>query len=105
MLYDEVAEVLCASAGAFAAVPLPERDVVRRTAQLHGLIEGAGAVGPRHWRGRLSRHQAERWTAQLVDAVRAEALDPPRGSALRGWADHREPDGSCCRVGPRVRSC
>lgn len=93
VLYDEVAEVLCASAAAFAGVPLPDRDVLRRTAQLHALIEGGGAVGPRHWRGRLARLQAERWAGELVDGVRAGRLSPPAGSALVAWAQHQDPDG------------
>lgn len=93
VLYDEVAEVLTAAVCAWAGVPLPVRDVPRRTAQLHGLIEGGAAVGPRHWRGRLARLQTERWTGGLVDDVRAGRLQPPEGSALAAWAAYREPGG------------
>ena len=84
---------LCTSAAAFAGVPLAERDVPRRTAQLHALIEGAGAIGPRHWRGRLARVQAERWAGELVDGVRSGRLCPPTGSALAAWSEHRDLGG------------
>lgn len=93
VLYDEVAELLTTSVCAWAGVPLPVRDAARRTAQLHALIEGGAAIGPRHWRGRLARVQAERWTAGLIDAVRAGRLQPPENSAFTAWAAYREPDG------------
>lgn len=93
VLYDEVAELLTSAVCAWAGVPLPARDVPRRTAQLHALIEAGVAVGPRHWRGRIARRQLERWTAGLVDDVRAGRRRPPENSALAAWASYRDPDG------------
>jgi fatty-acid peroxygenase len=93
VLLDESARVLCRAVCSWAGVPLEERDVARRTAQLRALVEAPAAVGPRHWRGRRARSRLEGWLADLVDGVRAGSVAAPPGSALTVVAEHRGLDG------------
>ncbi|TDC83129.1 cytochrome P450 [Micromonospora sp. KC606] len=93
ILYDEVACVLMRAVCAWAGVPLAEREVARRTGEMHALITSATAIGPRHLRGLLSRRRAERWIGDLVERTRAGTLPVPQGSALRTIAEHRDAGG------------
>ncbi|TVP45647.1 MAG: cytochrome P450 [Gemmatimonadales bacterium] len=93
VLLDEVRPALCRAICAWSGVPLPESDLVRRTEDLSALIEAAGAVGPRHWKGRLARRRSERWIADLVRSVRSGTLAPPEGSPLEVIARYRSPKG------------
>lgn len=93
VLYDELPEVLTRAVCAWSGVPLAEGEVGRRARQLTAMFDGAGAIGPRHWRSRLARRSGERWIAELVQRVRAGRLDPPEGSALRVIAQHRDLEG------------
>src|SRR5262245_22524206 len=52
ILYDEARTVLTRAVCAWAGVPLPERDIARRAAQLGAMFEHAGSVGLRYWAGR-----------------------------------------------------
>ncbi|MFC0002692.1 cytochrome P450 [Micromonospora siamensis] len=92
-LYDEVGRILTRAVCAWAGVPLAERDVVRRTDELHAMIDGPAALGPRHWRGLLARRRGERWAGELVRQVRSGALPTPADGALRVIAEHRDAGG------------
>jgi hypothetical protein len=93
VLYDEVARVLMRAVCAWAGVPLAESDVARRTDDMHGMIEGPAAIGPRHWRGLLARARAERWMGQLVERERIGLMPVPADSALRVISEHRDAQG------------
>ncbi|MEV0330454.1 cytochrome P450 [Micromonospora echinospora] len=90
VLYDEVGQLLTRAVCAWAGVPLADRDVVRRTRDLHRMIEAPAALGPRHWRGRWARLRAEHWLAGIVERERVGLLPAPEGSALRVVAEHRD---------------
>lgn len=93
VLYDELHEVLTRIVCAWSGVQLQEAEVRRRTRELVAMFDAAGAIGPRHWWSRLARRSGERWSAEMVEAVRAGRLDPPEQSALRIIALHRDLDG------------
>ncbi len=93
VLLDAVHEVLCRTVCAWSGVPLAEEEVPQRTRQLVSMFEGAGAFGPRNWRGQLLRHSAEQWVRDLVEQVRSGRLDVAEGRPLRGVATHRGLDG------------
>ncbi|MBY8875138.1 cytochrome P450 [Micromonospora sp. PLK6-60] len=93
VLFDEVGRMLTRAVCAWAGVPLAEREVTRRTDDLHAMIDSAAALGPRHWRGRLARHRGEQWAGDLVERVRRGALPAPAGGALRAIAEHRDEAG------------
>jgi fatty-acid peroxygenase len=68
----------------------PERDVPIVAGALASLVDGFGAVGPRHWLARVSRRRLERWGADVVRAVRdgTQPVDPE--APLARLANHRE---------------
>ncbi|MEU7609511.1 cytochrome P450 [Micromonospora sp. NPDC049204] len=92
-LYDELGRLLTRVVCAWAGVPLPTSQVERRAVDLHAMIEGPAVVGPRHWRGRLARHRAERWLAGLIERTRVGLFPAPSGSALAVIAEHRDRRG------------
>lgn len=70
VLHDDMEHALCAAACRWAGIPVPAAEVPLRTRQLAALIEGAGAVGMRHWRAVVARNHLEDWLVHLVHAVR-----------------------------------
>nr|WP_264185562.1 cytochrome P450 [Roseicella aerolata] len=100
VLYDALPEVLTRAVCAWSGVPLAEGEAGRRSRELTAMFDGAGAIGPRHWRSRLARRSGERWIAGLVERVRAGRLEPPEGSALRVVALHQNLEGQ--PLHPRV---
>ncbi len=92
-LYDAMQPVLARAVCDWAGVPLPERDVARRTAELVSLFDDAGNVGIGHLRSRLSRRRASAWIAGLVRRHRAGERMFPVGSAAHGFATFADPDG------------
>ncbi|MBQ1075500.1 cytochrome P450 [Micromonospora sp. C31] len=93
VLHDEIGRMLTRTVCAWAGVPLAASEVHRRTAELHAMIEGPAALGPRHWRGRWGRRRGERWIGQVVERERIGTLPAPGGSALRVIAEHRDARG------------
>ena len=89
-LYREAREVLTRAVCAWTGVPLPEAEVSLRTHQLSALFESAGAIGPRHWSGRVARNRAQAWAASLIERVRRGELKVPQPCALHIIATHRE---------------
>lgn len=93
ILHDAVQEILCRAVCDWAGIPLTESEAKQRTREFAAMIDGAGAVGPRNWKGMLLRARTERWGRQIIAAVRAHQLEVPEGSATHAIAWHREPDG------------
>jgi fatty-acid peroxygenase len=93
VLHDETEEILCRAACAWAGVPLSEPDAGRRTREISAMIDGAGAIGPRLWRGLLLRARTERWLRGVVEEVRGGELEVPEGSPIHVIAWHRDLDG------------
>jgi fatty-acid peroxygenase len=89
----EVPRILCRAVCWWAGVPLEEAEVERRTRELVAMYEGAGAVGPRNWRGQLLRARTERWARRLVRRIRTGDLAVPRDTAVYIIACHRDLDG------------
>lgn len=75
--FHAIAQVLCRAACAWVGVPLAPDEAALRARQFTAMVDGFGAFGPRHWRGRAARRQVERWLAGLVEAARAGNLAMP----------------------------
>jgi len=93
VLLDEARAILFRTVCDWSGVPVQESEVPRRIEELGDLIESPGSVGPRHWKGRLSRRSAERWAASLVRRVRAGDLSVRPADALGVVAQHRDLTG------------
>jgi fatty-acid peroxygenase len=94
VLYPQLQEILTRSVCAWAGVPLREDEVDKRARQLSALFDGAGAVGPRHWRSRLARQQADRWISEIIERVRGRTYRSPHDSVTFQLAWYREPNGT-----------
>lgn len=89
-LLVELRKVLTRAVCEWAGVPLPESEVEDRAELLADLVEGAGGVGPRHWKGRVARTRANLWSAGVIKRIRAKQINPPELSAAHVIAWHRE---------------
>lgn len=94
VLHSEVQEILCRAVCKWAGIPLSESEAKQRTREFAAMIDGSGSVGPRNWRGLLLRSRTERWGQRIIDAVRANQLALPEGSATDVIAHHRGLDGN-----------
>ncbi len=93
VLDDEVQEILCRAVCEWAGVPLPESEAKRRTREFGAMFDGAGAIGPRNWRGHLLRARTERWIQGVIERIRSHRLEVAEGSAAHVIARHRGLDG------------
>lgn len=93
VLLHESREILCRAVCDWSGLPLPVADLGIRTGQLTALIEGSGAVGPRHWRGRRARRKVDAWVTDLVEQTRRGAINPPESTTLHVFATHRDHNG------------
>lgn len=93
VLHDEVQEILCRAVCKWADVPLIDADAKQRTRELGAMIEGAGSVGPRNWKGRYLRRQNEKWIRGIIDKIRSQRLRITEGSPAHVIAWHRNQQG------------
>ncbi|MER2063439.1 MAG: cytochrome P450 [Alkalibacterium sp.] len=93
VFYEESQEILTRAVCEWAGVPLPEKDVKKRTEQLVSMFESPMAVSTRHIEGRVGRKKAESWCKDLIQQVRDEKLHPEQDTALYQVAWHEELDG------------
>jgi fatty-acid peroxygenase len=94
ILFDEVQDLLCRSACAWVGVPLREEEVRNRAYDFTAMVDAFGAVGPRHWRGRLARQRGNTWIKGLVEQMRRGELNPADTSIAHRIAWHRNLDGN-----------
>lgn len=93
VLYDALHELLLRAICGWVGVPLAEAEIKQRTREITALFDAAGSIGPKHWRSRLARKQAERWIEGVVNDIRAGGVRPPEQSAAYAIAWHRDLHG------------
>lgn len=93
VLLDEARAILFRAVCEWSGVPVQESEVPRRIEELGDLIESPGSIGPRHWKGRVSRRSAERWACRLIRRVRSGGLSTRIDEALGVVAQHRDLSG------------
>lgn len=94
ILFEEAKNLLCRVACHWAGVPLKESEVKERAEDFGAMVDAFGAIGPRHWKGRIARPRAEKWIKGIIEDVRAGELKADEDSALFAMAFHKELDGS-----------
>lgn len=99
-LYEGATALLAEAAFAWVGIPLTPAQVQERRPDVVALFDGAGAVGPRHWRSRLARRRLESWLADVVTEVREGVLACDSSSPLARVVAHVDADGS--RLDARV---
>lgn len=93
VLHHEVERLLCGAVCEWAGLPLTEAALQQRTREFSAMIDGAGAVGPRNWRGMRLRSRTENWIRSVVTMIRAGHMQVPDNSAAQIIALHRDADG------------
>ncbi len=94
VLFDEAKVILCKIACKWAGVPLLETEAEERADDFAAMVDAFGAVGPRHWKGRIARPKAERWIKNIIENVRSSRLKVSESSALYALANYKETDGN-----------
>lgn len=94
ILYEETKEILFRTACEWTSVPVQVSEIKKLTSCFGVMFESAGAVGPKHWKGRNARNNAEKWMKELIEEVRQGTVNPPENTALYRFSWHRELDGN-----------
>lgn len=93
VLFDEAKAILCRAACHFVGVPLSEAEVKEWADDFSEMVDAFGAIGPRHWKGRMARNRAEEWLTGMIEDVRQGKLKPREDSALYQTAFYRDTNG------------
>ena len=91
VLLEEAREVLFGAVCEWAGVQPGEAGLSAH--DMAELIEAPGAVGLRHWKGRLARRRSDRRVAALIERVRSGTSEARPGTALQVVAHHRDLEG------------
>jgi fatty-acid peroxygenase len=87
--FDEIEEVLFRAACDWVGVPVKEDEVEQRKNELSELIDGAGRVGPGHYKARRARKSSEKWIMKLVRQKRKQKINASGSSILSRFSFHR----------------
>lgn len=94
-LFDALQELVCRAVCDWAGVPLDAPgEARRRTRDMALLIESAGSLGAKYWRGKRARKRSERWAMRLIRSVRDGGLQPGEDTALSVIALHEDMHGA-----------
>lgn len=93
VLHHEAEQLLCGAVCEWAGVPLTEAAVRQRAGEFAAMIDGAGAAGPRNWKGMLLRARTEEWARSIISGVRADHIRLPGDCPVQTIAWHRDADG------------
>lgn len=93
-LFDEVQHILCGAVCEWCGIAVSDRDLDERTREIAAMIDGAGAVGWRNWRGILLRRRTEKWIEGKINAVRTLTFGLDQPSPLQVIATHLDDGGN-----------
>lgn len=94
VLFEETQIILCKAVCKWAGVPLSDMEAPKRARQFGAMVDAFGGVGPRNWRGKAARSDAENWIESVIEKVRGGKLRAPKESALYDMAWHRDENGN-----------
>ena len=80
VLFEEVQEILCRAACAWAGLPLWEPEVRQRSREFAARVDAFGAMGPRYWRGKQARRSTEKWVMGIIEKIRSGKLRAAEGT-------------------------
>lgn len=92
-LFEEIPLVLFRSICSWTGIPFKEEEVWNKAHDLIAMVDGFGAIGARHRRGRQARDRSEIWMKDIVRQVRAGVLTPSKNSALHFFSNFKEANG------------
>lgn len=94
VLFDEVNYILCQSVCEWAGVPLHQSEVKTRANEFIAMVNDLAAIGPRYWKGKKARSNAEKWLKGIIEDVRSGKRQVKKNSILYEVATYKETDGS-----------
>lgn len=100
VLFDEAKEVLCRVACRWAGVPLHNTEVKKRAEDFYAMVDAFGAIGPRHWEGRMARNRTEAWIKDMIKKVRRGTLKVDSHSVIHQMAFYKDAEGN--QLDPRM---
>lgn len=92
-LYRGSAALLARAAFDWVGLRLDPDAAGERIRDMIALFDGAGAIGPRHWKALSARRRAERWLTEIIASVRSGLREVDPASPLARLARHRDPAG------------
>ncbi len=93
VLFDEMNAILCRAVCEWAGVPLHDLQVREKAEMFSAMVDAFGAVGPRHWRGRAARKEAEQWIQTIIENIREGKTEAGANTALYAMAFHKQLNG------------
>lgn len=92
-LFRETKKVMCRIACKWAGVPISEAKVEKHANDLWALVDSFGAVGIRHWQGRIARKMSNRWIGNIIQQLREGKLQAGKDTALYKIAWYQDDNG------------
>lgn len=80
VLFDEMKRLLASAACRWTGVPLENAEEKERADDLYAMVDAFGAVGPRHWKGRIARTKTEGWISGIIEQIRHGNIRPEQDS-------------------------
>ncbi|MGM8227733.1 cytochrome P450 [Cellvibrio sp. ARAG 10.3] len=93
-LFDEIERILCWAVCEWCGVGVADGELSERTREISAMIDGAGSIGPRQWRGALLRRRSEKWIAKKIQEERAKKAPANSADPLHVIATHRDANGT-----------
>lgn len=93
VLFREIQPILCGAVAEWSGTPLRGKELEARTREFAAMIDGAGSVGPRQWRGAWLRRRTERWARRAIADIRSGSRAVPEGSPAAVIARHKDLSG------------
>lgn len=92
-MHEAFGRLLCGAACDWLGVPTEDDALARRTHEMLAMIDGAGSVGTRAWRGLALRRRAEHWAREVVKQVRDGTRTAGKDTPIARLAGFRDLDG------------
>lgn len=93
VLFDEMTGAITRAVCEWAGTSPSVGEMNARAGEFRAMIDGAGTVGPRNWRGLWLRQRTERWAREKIRSVRAGRIAASSESPVRVIAEHRSASG------------
>lgn len=92
-LYEAAKVVFLKTACDWVGISLKDEDIDSRAQQISDLYESPAALGFKHWKGRKSRSDAEKWIQGIVEDVRDGKIEVNQNRALYQFSMYKDLNG------------
>lgn len=82
VLLPELEKIICAAVCQWIGIKLTAEETASRSKEIGAMIDGAGSVGWRNWRGLFWRRRTEKWLQRCILKTRNGEFQPEQNSPL-----------------------